>query len=169
MDDEEMRQHVEDYLEQAREHHESAHVLDLTDEAHLPPGTPIRIASDDGHWLRIEIVENSTGRVRLTSGEFTTPVDARIMGSMNVSGPLPHSCTDASGRTTTVLDGNRLMVPLDVNEVLPLQVRHWHVLFYEVAGAVHVLNGACAVWIILPSGQQFDLWEEPKTLPPNTT
>lgn len=172
MDEYEKRQMVGDIIQRLNEHHENAHLLDLTDETNLPPGTRIRVASDDGNWIIAKIVENSTGKVLLTSGEVfaiearaitprkaieDVPVEARIIGSLVNCGPLPSRSGDLQ-----VIDGTRLnpSIAIQPHEILPLQIKHWHVLLYEVDGERRVLNGACAVEITLLSGTTFDLWRE---------
>jgi hypothetical protein len=172
MDEYEKRQMVEDIIQRLNEHHENAHLLDLTDDTNLPPGTRIRVASDDGNWIIVRIVENSTGKVLLTSGEVfaveagrisankaieNAPVEARVIGSLVNGGPLPSRYGDLQ-----VVEGTRLnpAISIQPHEILPLQIKHWHVLLYEVNGERRVLNGACAVEITLPSGTTFDLWRE---------
>lgn len=169
MDDYEKSQFLEDVMHKLKEQHETAHVLDLSDERLT--GTSIRIASDDGNWLEIELLDSKTGRVRLTSGEMFAmkggtlrandphqeqPVEGHIVGSLKQAGPLPSHDGDVP-----ILDGIRLnpSIQLATDDILPLTVRHWHVLVYKVGDERRVLNGACAVTIALASGKTFDLWE----------
>lgn len=170
MDDYEKRQFLEDVMHKVKEHHENAHVLDLADQRLI--GTKMRIASDDGNWVEIELLDKA-GRVRLRSDEMLAtkgntlrandlhqdqPVEGQIVGSLKVAGPLP-----SHDGNVEILDGIRLnpsfSPPMD--NILPLTVKHWHVLLYEVDGERRVLNGASAVTITLASGKTFDLWEEP--------
>ncbi|AMV27639.1 hypothetical protein VT84_24775 [Gemmata sp. SH-PL17] len=166
MDEYEKRQFVEDVMHKLMEHHEKTHTLDLADERLL--GTRIRIVSDDGRWLEIELLDSKAGKVRLTSGEMFAmkggtfrandshqdqPVEGRIVGSLKNVGPLPSHDGDMQ-----ILDGIRLnpSVTLATGEILPLTVKHWHVLIYEVGNELRVLNGACAVTMTLASGKVLD-------------
>jgi hypothetical protein len=98
------------------------------------------------------------GTLRANEAHQDQAVEGQIIGSLKNTGPLPSH--DGSFQ---VLDGIRLnpSIQLAADDILPLIVKHWHVLVYEVGNERRVLNGACAVTITLPSGKVFDLWEEP--------